>query len=201
MSQLQDTKLQNKFHNLFELLRRQSATIGFAESCTGGLLSSQLTSFPGVSDLFLGSVISYADSVKTEILKVSISSLRAEGAVSEVVAREMALGLKRLIHSTYSVSITGVAGPTGGSEKKPIGTVCFAICGPAFEEGPSESNLYIFSETQNFFGTRQQIQQAASEHALERLLEFVSSSAEKHSEVGTKENKLKTKIKKQKVIT
>ena len=109
-----------------ELLKRKS-TISFAESCTGGLASSMLTDIPGSSEYLLGSVVSYSNEAKANVINVSEDSLKKYGAVSEQVAREMAVGVRNLFHTTLGVGITGIAGPGGGSSEKPVGLVYMAI--------------------------------------------------------------------------
>jgi len=113
-----------------ELLRNQQATVSLAESCTGGLVAHWLTSQAGSSDYFLLSAVTYANRAKHEILGVPWEILQEQGAVSEAVALEMARGVQRLAASDYSLSITGVAGPSGGTSAKPVGTVCFGLAGP-----------------------------------------------------------------------
>ena len=98
-----------------------------AESCTGGLVSASLTSVPGVSAVFPGSVVTYSDRAKVERLAVAPETLARHGAVSAQCAVEMALGAMRLFDTVMAVSVTGVAGPGGGSREKPVGTVWFAI--------------------------------------------------------------------------
>ena len=145
-----------------EALRRRGAqTLSFAESCTGGLLSALFASVAGVSDVYLGSVVSYSNQMKEEILRVPISLLRTMGAVSAPVAREMAVGVRDLARTSWAVSITGIAGPGGGSADKPVGTVCFAWVGPGVEK----------VERQQFSGSRAEIQKKSARHALETLLE------------------------------
>jgi nicotinamide-nucleotide amidase len=101
-----------------------------AESCTGGLLSHLLTEIAGSSDYFLFSAVTYANSAKTTVLGVSEETLRRCGAVHEETAREMAAGVRRVCGAVYGVSTTGIAGPTGGSAEKPVGTVCIGLaCG------------------------------------------------------------------------
>ncbi len=113
-----------------ELLRKQQATLALAESCTGGLVAHWLTSQAGSSDYFLLSAVTYANSAKHKVLQVSRETLREHGAVSEAAALEMARGVQRLAASDYSLSITGTAGPSGGTSEKPVGTVCFGLAGP-----------------------------------------------------------------------
>jgi competence/damage-inducible protein CinA-like protein len=113
------------------LLRAAGATLTAAESCTGGLLSQRITSVAGSSDYFLGAAVTYSDELKTRMLGVPPEMLAEHGAVSEPVARAMAEGVRRALGSDYGVGITGVAGPGGGSEEKPVGTVHLAVAGSA----------------------------------------------------------------------
>ncbi|MBI4794187.1 MAG: nicotinamide-nucleotide amidohydrolase family protein [Deltaproteobacteria bacterium] len=108
-------------------LKEQHLTLALAESCTGGLLAHHITLIAGSSDYFLGAVVAYANRVKKEILQVSGQTLKSFGAVSEQTAREMALGAVKITGADLALSVTGIAGPGGGSTDKPVGTVCFAI--------------------------------------------------------------------------
>jgi nicotinamide-nucleotide amidase len=105
-------------------------TVATAESCTGGLVAVALTDVPGSSDAFIGSVVAYADDVKAELLHVPEAMLTRFGAVSEEVAKAMAEGVLAALGATRAVSVTGIAGPGGGSADKPVGTVWFATAGP-----------------------------------------------------------------------
>src|SRR5205823_4927644 len=107
--------------------RALGLTIAVAESCTGGLLGARLTAIPGSSDVVLGGVIAYANSVKTELLDVDQSALVTDGAVSEEVAREMADGARARTRASMGIAITGVAGPSGGTPEKPVGTVWISV--------------------------------------------------------------------------
>ena len=107
-------------------LRARGFTIAVAESCSGGLLAKRLTDRPGSSDYMLGGIVAYANAVKVEQLGVAAGAIEAHGAVSEPVALEMARGVAARLGSDCALSITGVAGPGGGTEKKPVGTVCMA---------------------------------------------------------------------------
>ena len=108
---------------LGDLLRERDATIAAAESATGGLIGHRLTGVSGSSDYFLGSVVAYANSVKQNVLGVEEETLRKHGAVSEAVAIEMAEGTRTSLDATVGISTTGIAGPTGGTPDKPVGTV------------------------------------------------------------------------------
>jgi nicotinamide-nucleotide amidase len=113
-----------------DLLRDRGLTLGTAESCTGGLLAARITDAPGSSDVFLGSIVSYSDSVKRERLGVPAEVLAAHGAVSAETAAAMANGAREALGVDVAVSITGVAGPGGGTEEKPVGLVYLHAVGP-----------------------------------------------------------------------
>lgn len=119
---------------LEKICRTRGWTLTLAESCTGGLLSSWICSQSGVSSFFLGSVVSYARIAKERYLAIPPTLIRTHGEVSVPVARAMASGVRNELESDWSVSITGIAGPNGGSKDKPVGFVCFAVVGPGFEE-------------------------------------------------------------------
>ncbi|MBO8131762.1 MAG: CinA family nicotinamide mononucleotide deamidase-related protein [Candidatus Marinimicrobia bacterium] len=106
-----------------KLLRNKNKTIAVAESCTGGLVGDRITTVPGSSDYYIGGIISYSNEVKIRQLGVKRTFIEKYGAVSEEVAIEMARGVKKVLGSDIGISTTGIAGPTGGSEKKPVGTV------------------------------------------------------------------------------
>jgi nicotinamide-nucleotide amidase len=110
-----------------KLLNNNNLTLATAESCTGGKIASLITSVPGSSGWFKGSVVAYDNSIKTGVLGVSNDTLRLYGAVSAETAGEMARGARRLMGADYSVAVTGIAGPAGGTTDKPVGTVWIAI--------------------------------------------------------------------------
>jgi len=111
-------------------LRRRGQTLAVAESCTGGGLGAELTAVPGSSDVLLGGVIAYSNAVKSKVLGVPEALLEQVGAVSDPVAEAMAEGVRRLTGSDWSLAITGIAGPGGGTESKPVGLVHLAVAGP-----------------------------------------------------------------------
>jgi nicotinamide-nucleotide amidase len=149
-------------------LRRRGLSVSTAESCTGGLLGGRLTDVPGSSDVFLGGLISYSDAVKTRVLGVPEDSLRRSGAVSEEVAQEMARRALVLFQSDVSVSITGIAGPAGGSADKPVGLVFIGTARAARPE--------ILVRRSVFEGDRAAIRRQSVDAALELLLEVVEGS-------------------------
>ncbi len=110
-----------------EILTKKKWTLAVAESCTGGLLSKKITDIPGSSRYFPGSVIAYANRIKEKMLLVSPQTLKTYGAVSEETAREMAIGIRRQFDSAIGISITGIAGPGGGTRSKPVGLVWIGL--------------------------------------------------------------------------
>ena len=141
------------------LLDRDGATLVVAESCTGGGLGARLTARGGASARFLGGVISYSDAVKRDVLGVDPEILRRHGAVSAECAEAMAAGARRLLGSDWALSITGVAGPGGGSDEKPVGLVYLGIAGP---DGAA-------SERHRFRGDRERIRARSAAMALHLL--------------------------------
>lgn len=141
-----------------QLLRSRGQTIAVAESCTGGLLASRLTDVPGSSDYVVGGVVAYSNRVKVEWLGVPPALIEAHGAVSEPVAVAMAEGVREKQAASIGVGITGIAGPSGGSEAKPVGTVAIAIA----SEGQATR-----VRTYRFVGGRPQIKFAATQAALD----------------------------------
>ncbi|NDY72105.1 damage-inducible protein CinA [Desulfobacter hydrogenophilus] len=135
------------------LLTERGQTLSVAESCTGGLVAHLITDVPGASDYFLFSATTYANSAKEAILNVSRETLENNGAVDETTALEMATGVRAAGGSDWAVSTTGIAGPTGGSEDKPVGTVCIGVAGPLesysqrflLDRGDRERNKQLFA--------------------------------------------------------
>ena len=137
----------------------RNATIAVAESCTGGLLGARLTAIPGSSSVMLGGVIAYANDVKVRELGVPAQDIDAHGAVSESVARAMATGVRQRFRSTIGMSITGIAGPSGGTDEKPVGTVWVAI----------DVDGSVHAVRALVPGDRNEIRQRAAQLALDRL--------------------------------
>ncbi|MBM4054636.1 MAG: competence/damage-inducible protein A [Planctomycetes bacterium] len=124
----------NLEHAVFELLKEKSATIAVAESCTGGLVSDKLTNIPGISEYFLEGIVAYSNEAKIHILHVPEADITTHGAVSAQVAEAMAKGIRKISGANIGIGITGIAGPGGGSEQKPIGLVYIAVAGSNFIE-------------------------------------------------------------------
>lgn len=147
-------------------LQAQNLWICTAESCTGGLISHRLTNVPGSSGYVLGGVVTYANRSKQELLKVREETLIAYGAVSPQTAGEMALGALALFGADVAVSVTGIAGPGGGSAEKPVGLVYAAV---ALKGGIVRMERNVWS------GDRESIKQQTATRALEMVLDAVSS--------------------------
>jgi nicotinamide-nucleotide amidase len=130
-----------------QLLRSHQSTLAVAESCTGGLISNRLTQIAGSSDYFQGGIVAYSNRAKSEILKVPEELLKQEGAVSGSVAEKMAANIRQISSATLGLAVTGIAGPGGGSEEKPVGTVFIAL---ADSKGSVSKNY-------RFWGDREQI--------------------------------------------
>jgi nicotinamide-nucleotide amidase len=114
---------------LGKILKEKGLSVSTAESCTGGYIAHLLTSVPGSSCYFTGSVIAYSNRIKTDMLGVREETLIAHGAVSKQTVTEMALGIKKKFNTDYSIAISGIAGPDGGTDLKPVGTTWIAIAG------------------------------------------------------------------------
>lgn len=171
--------LQNSVLRTIQVLRDNSATVGFAESCTGGLLSCSLAKVPGVSDIFMGSLVTYANYIKADILNVKAETLEKYGAVSAECAKEMSENALLLLKVKYAVSITGIAGPQGGSLKKPVGTVFISVSGisDAHENSQSDSTISteVFQHDLTSLSTREEIQLAAALMANRDLQNFIGN--------------------------
>lgn len=161
-----DEELQN-FQNL---LREQNKTITCAESCTGGLIASLITQISGSSDIFYGSVVTYSNEIKTQELKVRKETLDEFGAVSTQVVDEMLEGVIKKFNADYAIAVSGIAGPNGGSENKPVGTVVIGIMGKN-----SEKNVEIC----HFQGSRIEVQNQAAKYSLKKLFNFFQKTLDK----------------------
>lgn len=148
------------------MLRRKKLTLSAAESCTGGRIGDKITNVPGSSDYFLGSAVTYSNEAKAALLGVKEKSLKAYGAVSQQVAEEMALGCRKLFGSDIAVSTTGIAGPAGGSAEKPVGLVWFGV-----SDGRKTT-----TDRKVFPGDREQVKEAASQHAIILVLSHIGSA-------------------------
>ncbi|HIJ00973.1 MAG TPA: CinA family protein [Candidatus Methanomethylophilaceae archaeon] len=148
---------------VLELLTEQKKSIAIAESCTAGLASFLLTSIPGASSSFKGAVVAYANDIKTEILMVDPVVLLERGAVSEEPAIAMAKGIRGLMGADIGLAITGIAGPGGGTETKPVGLVHMAA---------TDGKLLV-TERRRFPGERNEVRNAAAQAALDLTVELL----------------------------
>ncbi len=152
---------------LAALLTARGWMLASAESCTGGMIAAACTDLAGSSAWFERGFVSYSNAAKTELLGVPTGLIATHGAVSEAVARAMAQGALAHAHAQCAVAVTGVAGPTGGSADKPVGTVWFAWATPGG----------LHSECQRFDGGRATVRSATVEHSLRTLMDLLHSSA------------------------
>jgi nicotinamide-nucleotide amidase len=152
---------------LAEILQKKGWMMASAESCTGGLIAGACTDLSGSSNWFERGFVTYSNAAKTEMLGVDAALIEAHGAVSEAVARAMAIGALRHSHAQVSVAVTGVAGPTGGSLDKPVGTVWFGWC-------VAETST---SEMHRFAGDRAAVRLQTVQLALTRLVELLDAAA------------------------
>jgi nicotinamide-nucleotide amidase len=148
-----------------ELLRERKLTIAVAESCTGGLLASRLTDVPGSSAYVERGIVCYSDQSKTELLGIPESLIERHGAVSEEVALAMACGIRERARTSIGIGITGIAGPDGGTESKPVGTVCIAVV--AQTGGAHEAPSWV--RTFPFFGGREMVKFQSTQAAMNML--------------------------------
>lgn len=145
--------------NLVEILKTAGLVCATAESCTGGGVGAAITDVAGSSEVFAGGVISYSNEVKRNVLGVESATLEKFGAVSSQTAAEMAVGARNLLKVDLAVALTGIAGPSGGTEEKPVGLVWFAI---ANKDG-------VRTEKAIFPGNREEVRNAAVLHAIGML--------------------------------
>lgn len=152
---------------IVQMANKKNITFGFAESCTGGLCSHRITNVSGSSQTFLGSIVSYTESVKHKMLNVEAATLKTHGAVSIQTAGEMSSGLSQQLKAKIAISTTGIAGPTGGTPEKPVGTVCFGVT----------NNGKTQTHSAHFPGDREQLKLRFSQAALFYLLEELEKSS------------------------
>lgn len=159
---------------LGKLLKDRELTVACAESCTGGNIAHKITEIPGSSAYFLGSVVSYSNDVKAEVLRVNRNNLNRFGAVSQQVAEDMARGASRLMRSDCALATTGIAGPEGGTKFKPVGTVWMAV----------KYNDQIVSELINFKGDRNEVIESATNHVMFMLIKLLRNSYTLQEEIN-----------------
>jgi nicotinamide-nucleotide amidase len=145
------------------MLTERKQTLAIAESCTGGLVNHRITNVPGASAVLLAGMVTYSDEAKQKFLGVSAESLKTHGAVSEPVAQEMARGARERVGSDYGLAVTGIAGPSGGSAEKPVGTVFIGLAGAERLLAKKMFNPY----------DRETFKQVTSQQALDLLRRFV----------------------------
>jgi len=148
---------------LAQIFLKHQWRLSTAESCTGGLVAASITALAGSSDWFERGYVTYSNEAKIQDIDVPPELLLQHGAVSIEVAEAMAKGAKNTSHSNVALSITGIAGPTGGSPQKPVGMVCFAW---------ALANGSVLTETVVFSGDRTAIRMQACDYSLKKLLEF-----------------------------
>ena len=154
--------------DLAQALLAQKACMATAESCTGGMIATSCTNLSGSSDWFERGFVTYSNDAKTEMLGVPATLIAQHGAVSEDVAKAMALGALAHSKANFSVAVTGIAGPTGGSPEKPVGTVWLAWA--------SRNPAQCISMRQVFSGDRQAVREATTALALAQLVKMVAGS-------------------------
>ncbi len=160
-----EAEIQHLAEEVVSAATKSGTLIGCAESLTGGMIAAAITAVPGSSAVFRGAVVSYTNEVKSELLGVDEHTLAANGAVSEATAREMACGAKDELGVDITVSVTGIAGPSGGEPGKPVGTVCMA----------SSSGESVVSKTEHFDGDRCMVRLATVRAALAMMLKALSA--------------------------
>lgn len=155
---------------LQNLLRQKSKTITTAESCTGGLVAHLITNISGSSDIFNGGIISYSNKIKNQELNVKNDTLENHGAVSTEVVSEMLNGAIKKFDANYAIAISGIAGPTGGTKNKPVGTVVIGVC-----DDNNISDIEIF----HFKGSRIEVQNQAAKTAFLKISKFLQKILDK----------------------
>jgi len=156
--------IRNTTKKIIEKFIFEQQTITFAESCTGGRIAAEFTAVSGASNILLGSVVTYSNKIKHQWLGVTLETLEKEGAVSKACVEEMLDGVQKLADSDYAIAVSGIAGPTGGTEFKPVGTVYIGIKTPF-----SKKTFHC-----HFNGSREEIQEQSVVFAIEKLAEAIN---------------------------
>ncbi len=154
----------------------KGAKLAVAESCTGGLVASRITDIPGSSAFFTGGIVAYSNDLKRSLLGVKAGTLKTHGAVSKEVAAEMAEGVAKKTKAGISISLTGIAGPGGGTKEKPVGTVYIGITVKTEDKKSAETSKPAFVRLFNFKGTRVSIKDRSATAALTVLADFLESA-------------------------
>jgi nicotinamide-nucleotide amidase len=154
-----------------DTLRARGMTVAFAESCTGGLISKRITDISGASEVFMGSCVTYANEAKMKLLGVKEETLARFGAVSEQTAREMASGVREALGVDVGVSVTGIAGPGGGSPEKPVGTVFLGIS--------TEDEVSVRALSLSAMKSREYIRSVSASNAFDMILKKIGEKNEK----------------------
>ncbi len=157
----------DKMQKLQDILQKNKKTITCAESCTGGLIASLITEVSGSSDIFKGSIVTYCNEIKEQELDVKKETMIQYGVVSTEVTDQMCLGVIKKFNADYSLAVSGVAGPGGGTENKPVGTVCFSIF---------NKNEKIISNRLQLSGTRKSIQIESAKIILNEIYKFLQKT-------------------------
>jgi nicotinamide-nucleotide amidase len=153
-------------------LRKRKWTLSIAESCTGGLICDRITDIPGSSDYFMGGMVTYSNESKARHLGVLLDDIKRFGAVSPQVAKKMAQGVRKAFGTTFGLSTTGVAGPTGGTKRSPVGRVFIGVA--------AGRRTWVWRE--DFKGNRREIKKKASERSLEFFYEILVEKAGLYTE-------------------
>ena len=156
--------IRERTEKIIQVLTEKEQTITFAESCTGGRIAAEFTAVPGASNVLHGSVVTYSNEIKHRWLGVSSETLETQGAVSQACVEEMLSGVQKLAESDYAIAVSGIAGPTGGTELKPVGTVYIGI------RTPSSSKIYHCL----FQGDREAVQEQSVVYAIEKMAEAIN---------------------------
>lgn len=159
---------------LGDALRDHELTVSSAESCTGGNIAHRITQVPGSSAYFMGSVVSYSNDVKAQVLDVSREDIAKYGAVSREVVEQMAAGVARLMHSECAIATSGIAGPDGGTKFKPVGTVWIAV----------KYGDQLVSECQHFEGSRNSVIESATNHGIVMLINLLRNKYEAQEDIN-----------------